>query len=68
VHGDASQDRAVWHTLAWATANPDVDGVIVGESGDYARMTGLRAASGRTRRVVATLNRATRGLREAVVP
>lgn len=68
VHGDASQERAVWHTLAWATANPDVDGVVVGESGDYARMTGLRAASGRTRSVVPALNRASRALREAVVP
>jgi hypothetical protein len=68
VHGDVSQERAVWHTLAWATAHPEVDGVIVGESGDYARMTGLRAASGRTRRVVPALNRASRALREAVVP
>jgi uncharacterized ParB-like nuclease family protein len=68
VHGDASQERAVWHTLAWATAHPDVDGVIVGESGDYARMTGLRAASGRARRVVPAINRASRALREAVVP
>ncbi|MGZ8415254.1 MAG: hypothetical protein ACXW05_21200, partial [Gemmatirosa sp.] len=65
---DASQERAVWHTLAWATAHPDVDGVVVGESGDYARMTGLRAASGRMRRVVPALNRASRALREAVVP
>ncbi len=68
THGDASQERAVWHTLAWATAHPDVDGVVVGESGDYARMTGLRAASGRTRRVAAAINRASRALREAVVP
>ena len=68
AHGDASQERAVWHTLAWATAHPDVDGVVVGESGDYARMTGLRAASGRTRRVAAALSRASRALREAVVP
>jgi hypothetical protein len=67
VHGDASQERAVWHTLAWATANADVDGVVVSESGDYARMTGLRASSGRTRRVVGAINRASRGLREAVV-
>ncbi|GLC24363.1 hypothetical protein [Roseisolibacter agri] len=68
THGDASQERAVWHTLAWATAHPDVDGVVVGESGDYARMTGLRAASGRTRRVAAAISRASRALREAVVP
>jgi hypothetical protein len=68
AHGDASQERAVWHTLAWATAHPDVDGVIVGESGDYARSTGLRAASGRTRSVAAALSRASRALRETVVP
>ena len=68
THGDESQERAVWHTLSWATAHPDVDGVVVGESGDYARSTGLRAASGRTRRVTGAINRASRALRETVVP
>jgi hypothetical protein len=68
THGDESQERAVWHTLAWATAHPDVDGVVIGESGDYARTIGLRAASGRPRRVTGAINRASRALRETVVP
>jgi hypothetical protein len=66
THGDASQERTVWHTLAWATAHPQVVGVIVAEPDDYLMMNGLRAASGRFRPVVGTLNRAARGLREAV--
>jgi hypothetical protein len=68
VHGAASQTNTVWHTLAWATARPEVAGVIVSEPGDYVDMTGLRAANGRLRPVVASLRRAMRGLREAVAP
>jgi hypothetical protein len=68
VHGPASQANAVWRTLAWATAHPEVAGVIVSEPGDYTDMTGLRAADGRLRPVVGALRRAMRGLREAVAP
>ena len=66
THGEASQDRTVWHTLAWATAHPQVVGVIVGEPDDYLMMNGLLSASGRFRPVIGTMNRAARGLREAV--
>jgi hypothetical protein len=68
VHGDASQERTIWHALAWATANPAVMGVMVSEPGDYATMTGLRAASGRLRGATGALARATRALQETVVP
>jgi hypothetical protein len=65
VHGDVSQERTVWHTLSWATSHPAVVGVIVAEPDDYLSMSGLRAATGRFRPVVAALGRAARGLREA---
>jgi hypothetical protein len=67
AHGDLSQERAVRHTLAWATARASVRGMIVTEPGDYYTSTGLRASTGRLRRVVASLARASRGLQEAVV-
>jgi hypothetical protein len=57
----------VRHTLAWATARANVRGMIVTEPGDYYTSTGLRASTGRLRRVVASLARASRGLQEAVV-
>ncbi|AHG91742.1 hypothetical protein J421_4205 [Gemmatirosa kalamazoonensis] len=66
AHGDASQERTVWHTLAWATAHPQVVGVIVAEPDDYLTMNGLRAASGRFRPAVTAMGRAARGLRETV--
>ena len=65
THGDASQERTVWHTLAWATAHPEVVGVIAAEPGDYLTVNGLRSASGRFRPVVAAMDRAARGLRES---
>jgi hypothetical protein len=66
THGDASQERTVWHTLAWATSRPQIVGVVAAEPDDYLTTSGLRSATGRFRPVVATLNRAARGLREAV--
>ena len=68
AHGDASQERTVWRALTWATARPAVVGVVVAEPGDYVTTTGLRSASGRLRRVVPTMRRAARALREAVAP
>ena len=68
AHGGASQANTVWHTLAWATARPDVAGVIVSEPGDYTDMTGLRAATGRLRPAAGAVRRALRGLRETVAP
>lgn len=68
VHGSASQAGTVWHTLTWATAHPEIVGVIASEPGDYAEMTGLRAADGRLRPATNALLQALRGLRETVAP
>jgi hypothetical protein len=67
AHGDMSQERTVWHTLAWATAHPELVGVIVAEPSDYLTVTGLRTSTGRMRTAVAAMRRATRGLRESVI-
>jgi hypothetical protein len=68
AHGEASQERTVWHTIAWASAHPAVRGVVVAEPGDYTRITGLRAANGRLRGTVFGMRRALATLRETVVP
>lgn len=68
VHGAASQEGVVWHTIAWASARPEVAGVLVAEPGDYAKMTGLRGANGALRPAMGAVRRALRGLREGVAP
>ena len=68
AHGDASQERTLWHALTWATARPSIVGVIAAEPGDYVTTTGLRGASGRMRRAVPMLQRTVKALREAVAP
>lgn len=68
VHGAASQEAVVWHTIAWASARPEVVGVLVSEPGDYTQMTGLRGADGHMRRAINAVRRALRGLREGVTP
>ena len=68
VHGAASQEGVVWHTIVWASGRPEIGGVIVGEPGDYTEMTGLRGANGRVRRAMDAVRRALRALREGVAP
>lgn len=65
VHGEASQQRALWGVLAWATSRPAMRGLIVGEAGDYATTTGLRAASRRLRPGTREISRAIAALRES---
>ncbi|MBA3672235.1 MAG: hypothetical protein H0W68_09470 [Gemmatimonadaceae bacterium] len=65
AHGEASQERAVWAALAWATSRPVIKGLIVSEAGDYGTIRGIRAADGHLRRVTFALMRAMRGLRES---
>jgi hypothetical protein len=65
VHGEHSQDRALWAVLSWATSRPAIRGVIVAEAGDYDTTIGLRAATRRLRPGTATLARAIRALRES---
>lgn len=68
AHGESSQERAVWATLAWATGHASVKGLVVADAADYDDRTGLRAAAGRLRPVVAAVSRATRNLRDAQAP
>ncbi len=68
AHGEASQERAVWAALAWATSRPSIKGLIVAESGDYGTIRGVRAADGHLRRVAFAIMRAIKGLRETAAP
>ena len=68
VHGERSQELAIWGALAWATTQTPIKGLIVGEAGDYNSERGLRAPNGRLRPAVAMLTRARAGLREAAAP
>ena len=65
VHGEHSQDRALWAVLSWATSRPSIRGVIVAEAGDYDTTIGLRAATRRLRPAAAMVARAIRALRES---
>lgn len=65
VHGERSQELAIWGTAAWATTQPAIRGMIVYEAGDYDAIRGLRAPDGRLRQAAAALQRARAGLREA---
>jgi len=68
VHGEKSQELAIWGAMAWATTQTPIKGLIVGEAGDYDSERGLRAPNGRLRPAVAMLTRARAGLREAAAP
>ncbi len=68
AHGEASQERAVWAALAWATTRPMIKGLIVSEAGDYGSINGIRAADGHLRRVAYAIMRAMKGLRETAAP
>ena len=64
VHGELSQERAIIHAMAWATAQPGVRGIIVSAAGDYGAPTGLRAPDGHLRRAASAVQRSVRALRE----
>lgn len=63
VHGEESQLRAIWGSLAWATAQTPIKGFVVYEGGDYNTSRGIRAAGGRLRPVFDALAKAEKGLR-----
>jgi len=63
AHGELSQQRAIWGTLAWATAQAPIKGLVVYEGGDYNTVRGIRAAGGRLRPVFNKLVEAEKGLR-----
>lgn len=66
AHGERSQARALWGTLAWATAHARIEGLIVSSASDYGGATGLQAPDGRRRPASAVVTRALTGLRESV--
>jgi hypothetical protein len=68
THGEPSQARALWGTLAWATSHAQVKGLIVESAGDYDAATGLRAPGGRVRPALATLERAVAAMAETATP
>ena len=64
AHGETSQARALWGTLAWATSHAPEKGLIVESAGDYDALTGLRAPGGRIRPALAALERAVAAMAE----
>ena len=68
AHGEASQARALWAALAWATSRSSIKGLVVSEAGDYGVIRGLRAADGHLRRATFAVMSAMRGLRESAAP
>ncbi|MGH7678950.1 MAG: hypothetical protein ACRENU_10825 [Gemmatimonadaceae bacterium] len=66
AHGEASHERAVWAALAWATARPDVQGLIVTSASDYGQATGIRAPAGRLRAAATSVRKSVLALRESV--
>jgi hypothetical protein len=62
VHGELSQERALWGVLAWATSRSAIRGLVIFEASDYGAQLGLRAPGGRVRRVAAAAQRAIRAL------
>ena len=62
AHGEKSQELALWGVLSWATAQPQIKGLVVMEAGDYDVISGLRASNGHYRSAVGALLRAQKGL------
>jgi hypothetical protein len=65
VFGDHNQERAIWGTLAWASRQPTVKGVLVHAAADYGEPVGLRAANGRIRPAAVRMGAAVRSFQEA---
>jgi hypothetical protein len=65
AYGEKSQERAIWHVLAWATDHAAIKGLVVYEAGDYGQARGLRAPNGRLRSATFAVMRAIRGIRES---
>lgn len=63
VHGEDSQQDAVWGALVWGTTRGAIKGVIVADAADYESVTGLRAASGRLRPAADVVMRAVKQVR-----
>lgn len=64
--GEATQERVIIQTLAWATDHVAIKGLVVYEAGDYAQARGLRAPNGRLRAAAGALMRAIRDLKASI--
>lgn len=64
THGERSQERAIWSSLARATQNPGIKGFIVLAASDYESPVGLRAPGGRVRTAARRVAQAVRLLGE----
>lgn len=67
VHGERSQLAALWGTIAWASMQPQLRGIIVADAADYARISGLRVTDGRLRPATEAVAMAVRLLRETAI-
>ena len=67
VFGERAQQLALTGTLAWASAQPRVQAVIVDGAGDYDVLSGLRRSDGKLRPAVLALASMHRALREGAV-
>jgi len=65
AHGEQSQVLALRGVFSWATAQPEIEEIIVTEAGDYDAQRGLRAPGGRLRPALGEVVRAINGLRES---
>jgi hypothetical protein len=65
--GEATQQRVIIQTLAWATNHVAIKGLVVYEAADYAQARGLRAPSGRLRMAAGAVMRAIRELKESII-
>jgi hypothetical protein len=68
IAGENAQRRLLHHVFAWATTHPTVQGVVLGDAGDYDRIAGFRARGGRLRPVVGDVAAAIFLLSETVHP
>ncbi|MBC7791730.1 MAG: hypothetical protein H7Z74_17420 [Anaerolineae bacterium] len=64
IHGERSQERALWASVAWATRHPAIKGFIVFSASDYEAPVGLRAPGGRLRTATRRIEQAIRLLSE----
>lgn len=65
AHGERSQVLALRGIFAWATSQPEVEGVVVTEAGDYEAQRGLRAPGGRLRPALNEVTRTVNAIRES---
>lgn len=65
AHGERSQVLALRGIFSWATAQPEVEGVVVTEAGDYEAQRGLRAPGGRLRPALGEVIRTVTAVRES---